>query len=86
MNFTFRRAVLVLVFFFILAGIHLYINVQNVTLKYKLTDTKIKLDEIRTKNREIANQVAAQENLSLIEKEARGKLGMIYPARIRYIF
>jgi cell division protein FtsB len=85
MKFQFRRAVMVLAFFSVLAGIHLYITTQNVTLKYRLTDTKIKLEELRAKNRQTGNIVAAKENMAYVEKQARGKLGMVYPEKIRYI-
>jgi cell division protein FtsB len=68
-----------------LAGIHLYIYTQNINLKYKVTDLKIKLAEVRSKNRELGSQIAQKENLSYIEKVAKEKLNMIYPAKINYV-
>ncbi|MBI5400321.1 septum formation initiator family protein [Candidatus Saganbacteria bacterium] len=85
MKFQFRRAVLIVLVFFILAGIHLFITTQNISLKYQVTDTKMKLNEIRAKNHELNGRVAAKENLALVEKQAREKLGMAYPEKIRYI-
>lgn len=86
MKFKFRQATLILIVFVLLAGIHLYINTQNIGLKYKVTDLKIKLSEIRSKNRLIGSQVAREESLSRIEKYAREKLKMTYPEKINYIF
>lgn len=81
----FRQAIFILAIFVALALVHLYIFVQNITLKYKITDLKIKLSEIRSKNRALGSQVAAEENLSRVEKIAKEKLGMIYPQKIIYL-
>jgi cell division protein FtsL len=86
MKFKFRQAILVLIVFVALAGIHLYINTQNIGLKYRVTDLKIKLSEIRSKNRLVISQVAGKEDLSRIEKYARENLKMTYPDKINYIF
>jgi cell division protein FtsL len=85
MKFRFRRAVFTLIVFVILAGIHLYIYTQNIGLKYKITDLKIKLSELRSRNRKLISQVAKKENLPYIEKIAKEKLDMIYPEKINYI-
>lgn len=85
MKYQFRRAVLILIIFVILAGIHLLINTQNISLKYKVTDLKIKFREIRSKNRYRQVQVARKENLELVEKQATEKLKMVYPQKINYI-
>ena len=85
MKFKFRRAVFILIIFVILAGIHLYIYTQNIGLKYKITDLKIKLSELRSRNRKLISQVAKKENLPYIEKIAKEKLDMIYPEKINYI-
>ncbi len=81
----FRRAVLILIIFVILSGIHLFIYTQNINLKYRVIDLKIKLNELRSKNRLLGSQVAKKGNLSYIEHVARKKLGMIYPKEINYI-
>ncbi len=81
----FKRAVLVLIIFVALAGIHLYIYTQNISLKYKVTDLKIKLSKIVSKNRNMISQVAKKENLKSIENYARKKLDMIYPKEVNYI-
>ena len=85
MKYQFRRAVLILLLFVVLAGSHLFINTQNIGLKYKTTDLKIKLSEIRSKNRYLQVQVARKENLKLVEKTAREQLKMVYPQTINYI-
>lgn len=85
MRFKFRRAVLILVIIFTLAGIHLYINTQNIDLKYKATDLKIKLNEIRSKNRNLGSRVAIKEDLSNVERIARERLKMFYPEEVNYI-
>ena len=85
MKFKFRRAVFILIIFVVLAGIHLFIYTQNIDLKYKITDLKIRLSGIRSKNRGLISQVAKKENLSYIEKVAIEKLDMIYPEKINYV-
>ncbi|MFH1347247.1 MAG: hypothetical protein ABIH22_01005 [Candidatus Margulisiibacteriota bacterium] len=85
MKFNFRRAVFVVVVFVILAGIHLYINTQNISLKYKVTDLKIKLSKLRSENRLLGSQVARKENLPQIEEVAKEKLDMIYPEKMNYV-
>jgi cell division protein FtsB len=85
MKFKLRRAVLILSLFVLLAGVHLFIFTQNISLKYKVTDLKIRLSEIQSKNRQLGSQVAKKENLPYIEKIAKEKLNMVYPEEINYI-
>ncbi|NQT30632.1 MAG: cell division protein FtsL [Candidatus Saganbacteria bacterium] len=85
MKFNFRQAIFILAVFVILAGIHLFITTQNIGLKYKTTDLKIRLNELLSKNRALGSQLAKKENLKNIEKYAREKLGMVYPKKINYI-
>jgi len=85
MKFGFRRAVFILFVFVVLAGIHLYIYTQNIGLKYRVTDLKVKLSEIVSRNRSLIGRVAEKENLDYIEKYAREKLNMVYPEEITYI-
>lgn len=85
MRFKFRRAVFILVTFVTLSAIHLFINTQNINLKYKVTDLKMKLSEIKNKNRALGIQIAKKENLALIEKYAKERLKMIYPKNINYV-
>lgn len=82
---NFRRAVFILVVFLLLAGIHLFVYAQNISLKYELTDLKVKLSELNSRKRQLASQVAREENLGYVEKTAKEKLKMIYPERIIYI-
>lgn len=85
MRFRFRRAVFILLIFVGLAGIHLYIYTQNINLKYRVTDLKIKLSALQNRNRQLGSQVSAKEDLGHIEKLARKKLEMIYPEKINYV-
>ena len=85
MKFKFRSAVAVLAIFVSLSAIHLFINTQNIGLKYKVTDLKIKLSELKNKNRAMGIQIAKKEDLSIIEKYAKEKLKMIYPDEINYV-
>lgn len=85
MRFKFWRAVLILSLIVILAGIHLFIYTQNISLKYKVTDLKIKLAEITSQKRDLIIRVAKKENLNYIEKIAREKLNMVYPEEVNYI-
>ncbi len=85
MRFKFRSAVFILVIFVILSVIHLFINTQNIGLKYKVTDLNTKLSELKNKNRALGIQIAQKENLALIEQYAKEKLKMIYPDKINYV-
>ena len=82
---NFRRAVFLLIVFFLLAGAHLLIVAQNINLKYQLTDIKVKLGEISSQNRLLGSNVSREENLSLVEAKAKSSLGMVYPEKILYI-
>jgi cell division protein FtsL len=82
---NFRKAIAILITFLLLSAIHLYIYVQNVTLKYQLTDLKIKLSELNSRKRELKIKVAEKENLAVVEKIAREQLGMFYPEKIIYL-
>jgi cell division protein FtsB len=82
---NFRRAVSILVVFLLLAGVHLFIYAQNISLKYEITDLKVKLSELNSRKRQLASQAAREENLNYVEKAAKEKLKMIYPERIIYI-
>jgi len=82
---NFRKAVFILVVFLILSGIHLFIFAQNISLKYQITDIKVKLSELNNRNRQLGSQAAKEEDLAFIEKTAKEKLGMAYPEKIIYI-
>ena len=84
-NTNFRKAVAILVLFLVLAGIHLFISAQNIGLKYKITDLKIKLAELSSLSRTLGSQMSQGEDLGYVEKTAKTKLGMIYPENITYI-
>ena len=85
MKSGFRKAVFTLVLFVILSGIHLFIYTQNMNIKYRVTDLKIKLSEIRSKTRLLGSKVAKKEQLSYIEEFAKEKLNMAYPKTMNYI-
>lgn len=82
---NFRRAVFILVVFLLLAGIHLFVYAQNISLKYEITDLKVKLSELNSRNRQLEARAAREENLAAVEKTAKEKLGMTYPEKIIYI-
>ena len=82
---NFRKAVSILIIFLILAGIHLLVYAQNISLKYQITDLKVKLSELISQNRQLGSMAAKEENLAYVEKVAKEKLGMIYPVKIFYI-
>jgi cell division protein FtsB len=82
---NFRLALTILLFFVLLAGIHLFFYAQNITLKYRITDIKVKLNELKSNNRQLGGQVSRAEDLGYVEEYAKGKLGMIYPEQITYI-
>lgn len=81
----FRLAIFMLAVVLALALVHLYVYTQNITLKFQITDLKVKLSELRSRNRSLAAEAARRENLKEIEKMAREKLGMFYPEKIIYL-
>ena len=85
MTLRFRQALVILLVLVALAAVHLFIYIQNIGLKYKVTDIKIQLGELKSKNRLLASQVAARESLPVIAQLAHDKLGMAYPEKIIYI-
>ena len=85
MKYKFRQALLTLIFLVFLAGIHLFVYTKNIGLKYSLTDIKVKLGEVMSRNRELSCQLAAKENLNYINSVATGKLNMVYPEKINYL-
>ena len=82
---NFKRALFILLTLLILAGIHLYLNAQNIILNYQSTDLKIRLGELNSRNRQLGSQASRKEDLSYIEKTAKEKLGMVYPQKVIYI-
>jgi len=82
-NKTKYAAALVIILAFVL--LHLYIQTKSITLKYEVTNLKIKLKEIKSKNRMLAADLSKEESLNKIEKTAKEELGMDYPANVNYI-
>lgn len=85
MKKEFRLAVSLLVFFVLLAALHLFIITKNIGVKYAITEVKIKLNDARSANRQVEGRITAGEDLGQVEKRAREKLGMVYPVRVNYI-
>lgn len=81
-----QRKILFVLFLILAMGlVHLYINTQNIALKYKITENKVGLNELRSQNRLLGSQVAGKEDLGQIEKIAQTSLNMAYPAKITYL-
>lgn len=81
----FRKAVAILALFLALAGVHLFIYAQNIGLKYRITDLKIKLAELNSLARQLGSQMSREEDLDRVETHAKTRLGMVYPEEITYI-
>ncbi|MDD5594596.1 MAG: septum formation initiator family protein [Candidatus Margulisbacteria bacterium] len=81
----FRKAVSILVLFLTLAGTHLFIFAQNISLKYQITDLKIKLNELTSQTKALGSQASRGEDLAVVERIAKTKLDMVYPEDITYI-
>ena len=79
-----RKVILPALVIVVLAFIHLFFFAQSVSLKYELTDLKMKFMEIYQKNRYAQSVLAGQTSLNRIEESAR-KLGMVYPEDVKYI-
>ncbi|HVN67294.1 MAG TPA: hypothetical protein VMT55_02905 [Candidatus Sulfotelmatobacter sp.] len=82
---NFRLAVSILIVFLLLSGLHLFMFAQNMTVKFRLNEIKIKLAESQSQNRTLDANLARALTLAEVEKNAKGKLGMVYPAEILYI-
>ena len=65
--------------------LHLYIFTKSVATKYEIADLKVKLKELKSRNRVIASKLANEESLPKIEKESSEKLKMYYPETVNYI-
>lgn len=68
----------------ILMLVHLYIFTKSITLKYELTDMKIKYRELKSQSRFLSSQISRAESLDLIEAKAKS-IGMDYPESVNYI-
>lgn len=79
-----RRLIWPALIIVLMAFIHLFFFAQSVSLKYELTDLKMKFMEIYQKNRYTQSVLAGRESLELLEKSAQ-KLDMVYPEDINYI-
>lgn len=82
---NFKLSVTILIVFLVLMVTHLFIYTQNISLKYRITDLKVKLSGLNNANRMLAIQIAGKENLARVENIAREQLGMLYPEKIIYI-
>jgi cell division protein FtsL len=82
---NFKLSITILLVFLVLMITHLFIYTQNISLKYRITDLKVKLAGLNNANRMLSIQVAGKENLARVENIAREKLGMFYPEKIIYI-
>jgi hypothetical protein len=82
---NFRLAVSVLLVFLLFSGLHLFIFAQNMTVKFRLNEVKIKLAESQSRNRILEVNLARAQTMAEVEKTAKGKLGMVYPTTILYI-
>lgn len=80
-----KRLILPVGSILILAFIHLFLFAQSVSLKYELTDLKMKFMEIYKKNRYLSSTLARLESLDRVEEQAVKKLDMLYPENINYI-
>ena len=81
----FRLAVFILVILVALAAAHLFVYTQNISLKFQISDIKIKLSQVRSQNRSLGAEMATLQNLNRIEKIAKEKLKMIYPEEMNYL-
>ncbi|OGC21745.1 hypothetical protein A3J90_00480 [candidate division WOR-1 bacterium RIFOXYC2_FULL_37_10] len=79
------KYIILLIVILFLVLLHLYIQTKSITLKYEGTNLKIKLKDIKIKNRILASMLAKEESLYRIEKRAKEELGMSYPKDINYI-
>jgi len=81
-----QRKILFVLFLILAMGlVHLYINTQNIALKYKVTENKVGLNDLRSQNRLLGSQVARKEDLGQIERTAQTNLNMVYPTKITYL-
>ena len=80
------RAFAILIIFVSLAAVHLAIYTSSIKTGYEIDDLKKQLDKVRDENRNLSYLVAKNEALPRIEQIAKGKLKMVYPEKIEYIF
>jgi cell division protein FtsB len=76
---------IILIFFVVLAVIHLAIYTDSIKNGYEIDSSKRALDKLREENRYLNYLVAKDEALPRIENIARSKLKMVYPEKVNYI-
>ena len=77
-----------LIFFFVFISmtlIHLVLNSYIISSGYKTNDLTKQLNELRSRNRDLAAYVSGEFSLDRIEKKARQSLGMVYPEKVDFI-
>ena len=65
--------------------IHLMLNSYIISSGYKTNDLAKKLNEIRSKDRDLSAYVSDEFSLDKIEKKARQSLNMVYPEKVEFI-
>ncbi len=68
----------------VLVLLHLYIFTTSFTMKYEITNMKVKLKGLKSINRFLSSRLSADESLPEIEKKA-SQMGMSYPDRVNYV-
>ena len=81
-----RAKALIFLFVFIsMTMIHLVLNSYIISSGYKTNDLAKKLNELRSKNRDLSAYVSGEFSLDKIEKKARQSLNMVYPEKVEFI-
>ena len=61
------------------------LNSYIISSGYKTNDLAKKLNEIRSKDRDLSAYVSDEFSLDKIEKKARQSLNMVYPEKVEFI-
>ena len=81
-----RAKALIFLFVFIsMTMIHLVLNSFIISSGYKTNDLAKRLNELRSKNRDLSAYVSGELSLDKIEKKARQSLDMVYPEKVEFI-
>ena len=81
-----RAKALIFLFVFISMNIiHLILNSFIISSGYKTNDLEKKLNEFKSRNRDLSAYISGEFSLDKMEKKARQSLNMVYPEKIEFI-
>ena len=79
------KALIFLFVFLSMNMIHLLLNSNIISSGYDTNSLGKKLNELKSRNRDLSAHISGEFSLGKIEKKARQSLNMVYPEKIEFI-